>query len=119
MGLYNGARIRFLFVTPFSFLVILNKCLSMDRWVNHELVVTHVGLGHNGEPNTSVSGTFNTRKCYCHYTQQQALERNQLLVLQSLEMENVAVKRGENIKKPTLNMDLLIPLPMVSSTHSL
>jgi hypothetical protein len=91
----------------------------MDRWVNHELLVTHVGLGHTDVPSTSVSGIFNTRKYFCHYTQQQALQRNQLLVLQLLEMENFAVKRGENIKKHTLEMDLVIPLLMVSSIHSL
>jgi hypothetical protein len=47
--------------------------------------------------------------------QQQALQKNQILVL---EMENLAVERGENKKKPILNIDLLILLPRASSAHN-
>jgi hypothetical protein len=45
--------------------------------------------------------------------QQQALQKNQILVL---ELENLTLERRENTKKPTLNMDLRIPLSTVSST---
>jgi hypothetical protein len=46
-------------------------------------------------------------------------------VLQLLELENLAVERGENTKKPIMNMenlksymDLLIPLSTASSAHN-
>jgi hypothetical protein len=50
--------------------------------------------------------------------QQQGLQKNQILVLEVLELENLAVERRENTTKPILNMDLLIPLSTASSTHN-
>jgi hypothetical protein len=47
--------------------------------------------------------------------QQQALQKNQILVL---ELENLAVERRENTKKPILNMDLFIPVSTASSAHN-
>jgi hypothetical protein len=35
-----------------------------------------------------------------------------------LELENLAVERRENTKKPNLNMDLFISLSTASSTHN-
>jgi hypothetical protein len=39
-------------------------------------------------------------------------------VLEVLELENLAVERRENTKKPILNIDCLIPLSTVSSAHN-
>jgi hypothetical protein len=50
--------------------------------------------------------------------QQQALQKNQILVSEVLELENLAVERRENTMKPILNMDLLIPLSTASSAHN-
>jgi hypothetical protein len=50
--------------------------------------------------------------------QQQALQKNQMLELAVLELENLAVERRESTKKPILNIDLLIPLSTASSAHS-
>jgi hypothetical protein len=44
--------------------------------------------------------------------QQQALQENQILVLQ---LEDLAAERRENTKKPILNMALLIPLSTIDS----
>jgi hypothetical protein len=50
--------------------------------------------------------------------QQQELQKNQILVLEEVQLENLAVERRENTNKPILNMDLLIPLSTASSAHS-
>jgi hypothetical protein len=62
----------------------------MDKWVIHEPIA---------------------KKC-------EALQKNQILVLEVLELENLAVERRENTKKPILNMDLLIPLSTACSAHN-
>jgi hypothetical protein len=50
--------------------------------------------------------------------QQQALKKNQILVLGLLQLENLAVERRENTKKPIFNIDLLIPLSTASSAQN-
>jgi hypothetical protein len=50
--------------------------------------------------------------------QQQALQKNQMLELAVLELENLAVERRESTKKPILNLDLLISLSTANSTHN-
>jgi hypothetical protein len=50
--------------------------------------------------------------------QQQTLQKNQILVLEVLEMKNLAVERRENTKKSILTMELLIPPSTASSAHN-
>jgi hypothetical protein len=49
---------------------------------------------------------------------QQALQKNKILVLEVVELENLTLEGRENTKKPFLNMGLLIPLSTASSAHS-
>jgi hypothetical protein len=46
-------------------------------------------------------------------------EESNISVRSVLEMENLAVERRENTKKPILNMDLLILLLTATSAHNI
>jgi hypothetical protein len=81
----------------------------MDKWFIRE--------ADGGEPSTSASGHL-TSENVSATTSATSTTENKILVLEVVQLENLAVERRENTKKPFLNMDLLIPLSTASSAHS-
>jgi hypothetical protein len=51
-------------------------------------------------------------------SQQQALQNNQILVFKMLQLKTSTVERRENIKKPIIKTDLIIPLSTASGTQN-
>jgi hypothetical protein len=77
----------------------------MDKWVIRE-TTAKTCEGDSGEISTSASG----QKMFLPLPREQALQKNQILVSEVSELENLSAERRENTKKPILNMDLHIPL---------
>jgi hypothetical protein len=109
VGLFVSASIRFLLVA--LFFVIFNKCFTLDKWVIREPMLRHVKV-------IVVPVDIYYQKIILPLPQQQALQKNPILVLQVLQLENLAAERRENTKQPILNMNLLIPLSTASSAHN-